>query len=46
VLNAIYEEDFLGLSYGFRPWRSHHDALGALIVGISGTCVTTSTMTA
>src|SRR5215471_11960824 len=35
VLSAIYEEDFLGFSYGFRPGRSQHDALDALIVGIS-----------
>jgi group II intron reverse transcriptase/maturase len=35
VLNAIYEEDFLGFSYGFRPGRSPHDALDALEVGIS-----------
>jgi len=35
VLNAIYEEDFLGFSYGFRPGRSPHDALDALAVGIS-----------
>jgi RNA-directed DNA polymerase len=34
VLNAIYEEDFLGLSYGFRPGRGPHDALDALAVGI------------
>jgi RNA-directed DNA polymerase len=34
VLNAIYEEDFLGFSYGFRPRRSQHDALDALVVGI------------
>ena len=34
VLNAIYEEDFLGFSYGFRPGRSTHDAMDALIVGI------------
>ncbi|MCA1695817.1 MAG: group II intron reverse transcriptase/maturase [Actinobacteria bacterium] len=34
VLNAIYEEDFLGFSYGFRPGRSTHDALDALAVGI------------
>jgi RNA-directed DNA polymerase len=34
VLNAIYEEDFLGFSYGFRPKRSQHDALDALVVGI------------
>jgi len=35
VLNAIYEEDFLGFSYGFRPKHSQHDALDALIVGIT-----------
>jgi len=35
VLNAVYEEDFLGFSYGFRPGRSPHDALDALAVGIS-----------
>jgi RNA-directed DNA polymerase len=35
VLNAIYEEDFLGFSYGFRPGRSPHDALDALAVGIA-----------
>ena len=35
VLSAIYEEDFLGFSYGFRAKRSQHDALDALIVGIS-----------
>jgi RNA-directed DNA polymerase len=35
VLGAIYEEDFLGFSYGFRPGRSQHDALDALVVGIS-----------
>jgi RNA-directed DNA polymerase len=34
VLNAIYEEDFLGFSYGFRPGRSQHDALDALTVGL------------
>ena len=39
VLNAIYEEDFLGFSYGFRPKRSQHDALDALIVGINSTKV-------
>ena len=39
VLNAIYEEDFLGCSYGFRPGRSQHDALDALIVGICSTKV-------
>ena len=35
VLNAIYEEDFLGCSYGFRPGRGPHDALDALTVGIT-----------
>jgi len=35
VLSAIHGEDFLGFSYGFRPKRSQHDALDALIVGIS-----------
>jgi RNA-directed DNA polymerase len=39
VLNAIYEEEFLGFSYGFRPERSQHDALDALIVGITSTKV-------
>ena len=39
VLNAIYEEDFLGLSYGFRPGRSQHDALDALVTGIGNTKV-------
>jgi group II intron reverse transcriptase/maturase len=34
VLNQVYEEDFLGFSYGFRPGRSQHDALDALWVGI------------
>jgi hypothetical protein len=34
VLNQIYEEDFLGFSYGFRPRRSAHDALDALSVAI------------
>ena len=34
VLNAIYEVDFRGFSYGFRPGRSPHDALDALAVGI------------
>ena len=34
VLSVIYEESFLGFSYGFRPGRSQHDALDALIVGI------------
>jgi RNA-directed DNA polymerase len=35
VLNAIYEQDFLGFSYGFRPGRSQHDALDALATGIT-----------
>src|SRR4051794_23825165 len=35
VLNAIYEEDFLGFSHGFRPGRGPHDALDALAVGIT-----------
>ena len=39
VLNAIYEEDFLGFSYGFRPGRGQHDALDALSVAISETRV-------
>ena len=34
VLSAIYEQDFLGLSYGFRPGRSPHDALKALHTGL------------
>jgi len=34
VLNQIYEEDFVGFSYGFRPGRSQHDALDALAVGL------------
>ena len=34
VLNAIYEQDFVGFSYGFRPGRRPHDALDALAVGI------------
>jgi group II intron reverse transcriptase/maturase len=34
VLNAIYETDFLGFSYGFRPRRSQHNALDALYVGL------------
>jgi RNA-directed DNA polymerase len=34
VLNAVYEQDFLGFSYGFRPGRSPHHALDALAVGI------------
>jgi len=39
VLGVIYEEEFLGFSYGFRPKRSQHDALDALMVGIAGTRV-------
>jgi len=34
VPSAIWEEDFLGFSYGFRPRRGQHDALDALAVGI------------
>ena len=34
VLNGIYEADFVGFSYGFRPGRSAHDALDALAAGI------------
>lgn len=40
VLNAVYEEDFLGFSYGFRPGRGQHDALDALCVAIKGKRVT------
>ena len=36
VLNQIYEEDFRGFSYGFRPGRSQHQALDALYVAIRG----------
>ena len=39
VLNAVYEQDFLGFSYGFRPQRSQHQALDALSVGITRTNV-------
>jgi RNA-directed DNA polymerase len=35
ILNAIYEEEFLGFSYGFRPGRGQHDALDALAVGLT-----------
>jgi RNA-directed DNA polymerase len=35
VLNLIYEEDFLGFSYGFRPGRSQHNGLDAVYVGIT-----------
>jgi len=34
VLNAIYEPDFLGFSYGFRPGRNPHSALDALYAGL------------
>src|SRR4029450_10372551 len=34
ILNQIYEEAFLGFSYGFRPGRGQHDALDALATGI------------
>jgi len=34
VLNAVYEADFRGLSYGFRPGRGPHQALDALAAGI------------
>ncbi|WP_434348715.1 reverse transcriptase domain-containing protein [Myxococcus virescens] len=34
VMNAVYEEDFLGFSYGFRPGRSQHHALDALAAGL------------
>jgi len=34
ILNQIYETDFKGFSYGFRPGRSQHQALDALTVGI------------
>jgi group II intron reverse transcriptase/maturase len=36
VLNAIYEVDFLGFSYGFRPERNQHQALDAVVVAIEG----------
>jgi RNA-directed DNA polymerase len=35
VLNNVYETDFKGFSYGFRPGRSQHDALDAVTVGIT-----------
>jgi len=35
VLNQIYEQDFLGFSYGFRPGRNQHNALDAIWVGIT-----------
>jgi retron-type reverse transcriptase len=36
VMNAVYEQDFLGFSYGFRPGRGQHDALDALAAAIVG----------
>jgi RNA-directed DNA polymerase len=39
VLDAIYETDFLGVSYGFRPGRGQHDALDALAAGIESQAV-------
>ena len=39
VLNAVYEQDFLGFSYGFRPQRSQHQALDALSAGVTRTNV-------
>lgn len=39
ILNQIYEEEFLGFSYGFRPGRGQHDALDALMTGIGATRV-------
>jgi retron-type reverse transcriptase len=35
ILNEIYENDFLGFSYGYRPGRSQHQALDSLTVGIT-----------
>ena len=43
LLNAIYEEEFLGFSYGFRPGRGQHDALDALHVGIDSRKVAPTT---
>ena len=36
VLNAVYEVDFLGFSYGFRPERNQHNALDAVVEAIEG----------
>lgn len=36
VLNAVYEVDFLGFSYGFRPKRNQHNALDAVVEAIEG----------
>jgi retron-type reverse transcriptase len=38
LLNQIYETDFKGFSYGFRPGRGQHDALDALTFGIVKHC--------
>jgi RNA-directed DNA polymerase len=35
ILTPIYEAEFLGLSYGFRPGRNQHDALDALAYGVN-----------
>jgi len=35
VMNAVYEADFMGFSYGFRPGRSQHNALDAVALGVS-----------
>jgi group II intron reverse transcriptase/maturase len=39
ILNVVYEAEFLGFSYGFRPGRSQHDALDSLWVGVTATAV-------
>ena len=39
VLSQVYEADFLGFSYGFRPGRGQHDALDALSVALVWQCV-------
>src|ERR671938_912330 len=39
ILTPVYEAEFLGFSYGFRPGRGQHDALDALVVGITSTRV-------
>lgn len=36
ILTPVYEAEFLGFSYGFRPGRGQHDALDALAYGIKG----------
>ncbi|VGK90092.1 IS3 family element, transposase OrfB [Klebsiella pneumoniae] len=40
ILNAVYENDFMGFSYGFRPGRSQHNALDALATGRRIKCLT------